>query len=165
MIAVASILVLVWMVVIGATFAHGDTLAGAVSWFAGTWLNIWAISVLSLILVYATRVNPVSYIGAFCFCASVVPQTLTGLAQASDGLLRFLSPIAPVLETLAAWMPSTALSNLDSGGGVINTSIDIWNASNGAIVVNPVLQIILTGVIWIVIASVLVLAICRKRDV
>ena len=137
-----------------------------IGWFVGYWLNTWALSALSLVLVYATRVSPVSYIGAFCFTASVIPQLLMGLAYSSGGFLRFLEPLAPVFETLAVWIPSSALNNLSGGGQLfLNNSLEIWGPASRAFTIDPGVQTLLTGVIWIVIATVVVLAISRKRDI
>lgn len=137
-----------------------------IGWFVGFWLNTWALSACSLILVYATRVSPVSYIGAFCFAASVLPQTLMGLAYSTGGILSVLQPIRPVLETLAAWMPSTALNNLSQGGQLfLNNSLDIWGGVSRAFTIDPGIQTVLTGVIWIVVAGAVVLLISRKRDI
>lgn len=150
----------------GYTFAAVDTPIEFLGWFGGFWLNIWALAVLSLILVYATRVSPVSYIGAFCFCFGTVPSLLWGLAFSSGGILRVLQPIRPVLETLAAWLPSSSLENLASGGKLLSMSAaDIWGPASQALTVDPGIQALLTGVIWIGIASVVVLAIARKRDI
>ena len=137
-----------------------------IGWFVGFWLNTWALAACSLILVYATRVSPVSYIGAFCFAASVVPQTLMGLAYSTGGILSVLQPIRPVLETLAAWIPSTALNNLSQGGQLfLNASLGIWGETGYAFTIAPGIQTVLTGIIWIVLAGAVVLAISRKRDI
>lgn len=165
-IALASALVGLCCIAVGATFAGADTLAGTLAWIAGFWLNTWALCVLSLVMVYATRISPVCYIVAFCLCFSTFPQLLLGLAHSSGGILSFLEPIAPALETLAAWMPSSALSNLGAGGQIVlSTSIDIWSASSRALTIDPAPQAVLTGIIWIAAASALVLAIARRRDV
>lgn len=165
-IALASALVGLCCIAVGATFTGTDTLAGTLAWLAGFWLNTWALCVLSLIMVYATRISPVCYIVAFCLCFSTFPQLLLGLAHSSGGILSFLEPIAPALETLAAWMPSSALSNLGAGGQIVfSTSIDIWSASSRALTIDPAPQAVLTGIIWIAAAGALVLAIARKRDV
>ena len=165
-IALASALVGLCCIAVGATFTGTDTLAGTLAWLAGFWLNTWALCVLSLIMVYATRISPVCYIVAFCLCFSTFPQLLLGLAHSSGGILSFLEPIEPALETLAAWMPSSALSNLGAGGQIVfSTSIDIWSASSRALTIDPAPQAVLTGIIWIAAAGALVLAIARKRDV
>lgn len=165
-IALASALVGLCCIAVGATFTGADTLTGALAWLAGFWLNTWALCVLSLVMVYATRISPVCYIVAFCLCFSMLPQLLLGLAHSSGGILNFLQPIAPVLETLAVWMPSSALSNLGAGGQIaFTTPVDIWGASSRALTIDPAPQAILTGIIWIAVAGALVLAIARKRDV
>ena len=147
-------------------FIRADGPLEVIGWFVGFWLNTWALSACSLILVYATRVSPVSYIGAFCFAASIVPQTFMGLAYSTGGILSVLQPIRPVLETLAAWMPSTALNNLSQGGQLfLNASLGIWGETGYAFTIAPGIQTVLTGIIWIVLAGAVVLAISRKRDI
>lgn len=137
-----------------------------IGWFVGFWFNTWALSLCSLILVYATRVSPVSYIGAFCFTASVVPQTLMGLAYSTGGILRVLQPIRPALETLAAWLPSSSLGNLKFGGGLFWMSpADVWGASSQALTVAPGVQALIAGVIWVAIPAAVVLLIARERDI
>lgn len=168
-IAFATVVVALCMPILMAgdiSFAAVDGPVEIIGWFAGFWLNTWALAALSLIMVYATRVSPVSYIAAFCFNASLVPQTLMGLAFSTGGALRVLQPIRPVLETLAAWMPSTALSNLGQGGQLfLHSDLGVWGAVEHAFMIAPGPQTILTGVIWIVLATLLVLTICRKRDI
>lgn len=164
-IALASALVGLFCIAVGATFTETDTLPGVLAWLAGFWLNTWALCALSLVMVYATRIGPVCYIVAFCLCFSTIPQLLLGIAYSSGGILGFLQPVAPAIETLAAWMPSSALLNLGAGGQIaFSTSLDIWGASSRAFTIDPAPQAILTGIIWIAAAGALVLAIARRRD-
>ena len=169
MIVFATLVVLACLPVMTAgrpEFINVDGPLEVIGWFVGFWLNTWALAACSLILVYATRVSPVSYIGAFCFAASIMPQTLTGLAYSTGGILSVLQPIRPVLETLAAWMPSTALNNLSQGGQLfLNASLGIWGETGYAFTIAPGIQTVLTGIIWIVLAGAVVLAISRKRDI
>lgn len=166
MVALAAVIVSVGTVAAGFTFASMDSLAGLVGWFAGFWLNTWALSVLSLVLVYAMRSAPVSYLGAVFLYSGFVPQLLRWLAHSSGGILRFLETAAPVLETLAAWMPTSALSNLESGGSLFfKNAAAVWGSASRAFVINPGVQAVLTGLIWIVFAAAVVLAISRKRDI
>lgn len=169
MIIFSTLVVLACLPVMTAGHPVFNTVDGpleVIGWFVGFWLNTWALSACSLILVYATRVSPVSYIGAFCFAASIMPQTLMGLAYSTGGILSVLQPIRPVLETLAAWMPSTALNNLSQGGQLfLNASLGIWGETGYAFTIAPGIQTVLTGIIWIVLAGAVVLAISRKRDI
>ena len=67
---------------------------------------------------------------------------------------------------VATWMPSTALNNLSQGGQLFfNASIDIWGEASRAFTVDPGIQAVLTGIIWIVAAGAVVLFISRKRDI
>lgn len=150
----------------GYTFAQADSPVGFLGWLGGYWLNIWALAVLSLVLVYATRVSPVSYIGAFCFCFGTVSSLLSGLAFSSGGILRVMQPVHPALETLAAWLPSSSLGNLKFGGGLFWMSpADVWGASSQALTVAPGVQALIAGVIWVAIPAAVVLLIARERDI
>lgn len=164
-IALATVIIGICGVVGGFTFEAMDEPMALIAWFAGMWLNTWALAVASLILVYATRINPVSYIASFCLCMGAVSQLLFGLAYSSGGLLRFLAPIAPALETLAAWMPSTALSHLSMGSALFANATDLFGPSSQALTIDPGIQALATGIIWIVVAGGIVLAIACKRDV
>ncbi|OUP06645.1 hypothetical protein [Collinsella sp. An2] len=167
-VAFTALLVAVIGVILGYTFTNAETPADIAFWLVGFWINIWALSVIPLVLVYATRISPVSYIFAFCVCMGTFSQTLNGLAYSSGGLLRFLEPIAPVLKTLAAWMPSSSISRLSEG----TTSLFLSTGSgpfgldaSGAFMIDPTAQTLLTGIIWIVLATVVVLSIARHRDI
>lgn len=150
----------------GNGFAAGDAPLEIVAWFVGFWFNTWAVATLSLVLAYATRVSPVSYIGAFCIEANVVPQFLMGLAYSAGGYLSFLQPVRPVLETIALWAPSTSLSNLGRGADIFRAaSAGAWGPMSQALAVSPGIQALITGAIGVAVATVLVLALARKRDI
>lgn len=147
----------------GFRFEHMDAPGTLIAWIAGVWLNTWALASISLILVYATRVGPVSYIASFFICGSIVPQTLFALAGASSGVLRFLEPVAPVLNELASWMPSNLIDVIcadagamaGGGAGALMASVP-WGLA---------IQSIVAGVIWTALAGCIICAITRKRDV
>ena len=168
-IAFATILTLLCLPILengDVSFAAADGPLEILGWFVAFWLNTWALAALSLVLVFATRVSPVSYIGAFCMVGSVIPSTLVGAASLAGALVPSLQPIRPVLETLASWMPSTALSNLGQGGQIfLHHNLSAWGETSHAFAIAPGPQAIFTGIIWIALASALVLAICRARDI
>lgn len=166
MVVLSAVVVTAGAFIGGYTYARIDAPLELLGWFAGFWLNTWAMAVISLVFVYATRVSPLSYIGAFILYSGVVPMFFRGLAHSSGGVLSVLEPLAPVFETLAAWMPTTALSNLEAGGQLFSLGVaDVWGPAPQALVIAPGIQALLTGVIWIVIAGAVVLAISRKRDI
>lgn len=166
MLAVGLLACVVCAIALDATFAQLDAPLAIVQWFVGYWLNCWALAALALILVYATRVNAVSYIGAFCLTAGVIPSVITGVIHLSESMLRILAPVRPVLETLVAWMPSTALGKLGYGAALFtDTPADLWSNLPQAATLDPAVQVVLTGAIWIAVASALVLALARSRDV
>lgn len=149
----------------GYTFATFDSPVELLGWFVGFWINIWALAVISLVVAFATRVSPMSYIFAFCFCGGVFPDLFRSISYLAR-TLPMLEVLRPALETLVAWMPSTSLGNLASGGQMFGMrAADIWGPSSLAFTIDPGIQALLTGVIWIAIASAAVLAIARKRDI
>lgn len=150
----------------GFSYAQADSPLVVAGWLAAFWFNTWAMAAISLVIVYATRVSPLSYFGAFVIYAGVVPAGLEALAQLSGGMLSVLQPLRPAFETLAAWMPSSALSLLGRGGTLFSQSAaEVWGSSSQALVIAPGAQVVLTGIIWMAAAAVVVLAIARRRDI
>lgn len=150
----------------GFSYAQADSPLVVAGWLAAFWFNTWAMAAISLVIVYATRVSPLSYFGAFVIYAGVVPAGLKALAQLSGGMLSVLQPLRPAFETLAAWMPSSALSLLGRGGTLFSQSAaEVWGSSSQALVIAPGAQVVLTGIIWMAAAAVVVLAIARRRDI
>lgn len=165
MIGVACLLTFLACPVLGGRFTGSDTVAGALSWFAGFWLNCWALGALSLLAVYIVRVSAPAYAVAFCLAQSVVPQLLLVLAAFAEAY-HVPGPAVPVLETLATWMPSSAIGALCRGGGVLVTaSSDIWSRASSAVTIDPVAQVLLVGVVWIALAGALSLVVARRRDI
>ncbi len=150
----------------GFSYAQADSPLVVAGWLAAFWFNTWAMAAISLVIVYATRVSPLSYFGAFVIYAGVVPAGLKAMAQLSGGMLSVLQPLRPLFETLAAWMPSSALSLLGRGGTLFSQSAaEVWGSSSQALVIAPGAQVVLTGIIWMAAAAVVVLAIARRRDI
>lgn len=165
MILVDALLVGIVGLVIGVTFTGTEPILGTIGWAISWWLNTWALSAIPLVLVYATRISPLSYIGSLVCCFGWIPALLRTVATMGGSLLRVVEPFAPALETLAAWMPSSAITCLERGGMLLSaTSDEVWGAAR-ALTINPMAQSILTGIIWIAIATALVLIIARKRDI
>lgn len=118
---------------------------------------------LSLILVYATRIVPMSYIGSFMLCSAIVPETFSlasGLIQAyAPGLMG----VADVLSELVCWVPSNLTNWLFAGGA--SSMAAGWGSIGAALPGTGLTQAIVAPALWIAAASALVLAIGRKRDI
>ena len=144
-------------------FAAMDTPLGFLGWSVGLCLNTWALAALSLILVYGTRIVPVSYIGAFCLCAGMIPESFA----LASGLIQAFAPgvtgLADALQELACWMPTNLITWLCAGGSA--GMAEGWGSLGQALPGGGFTQAILAPALWLAAASALVLAICRKRDV
>lgn len=164
-IVMSCVLTAISCLLLGATFTHSDTLLSALVWFTGLWLNTWAMAVLTLAVVYLVRVGPIAYGAGFCFYASLVPEALMLGSYAVSLFLPGFDAGVTALETLAAWMPSTAIGGLADGGSFLNAGTSVWGSYANALTIDPTAQILLTGVIWIALGSIVALAAARKRDV
>lgn len=150
---------------LSASFAQHDALPGALAWFTGLWLNTWALATLTLAVVYLVRAGGIVYGAGFCFYASFVPQALMLGSFAVSRFLPGFDAGTTALETLAAWMPSTAIRSLENGGlALLDAGAGAWGSYANALTIDPAAQILLTGAIWIALASIVCLSAARKRD-
>lgn len=131
-------------------------------WFVQVWLCCWALAVISLVLVWATRIKPLSYGFALICGIGLIPMTLRAVAASNGGALAVLSPIAPALRVFADWCPSSILSRLTSGmGSFLETS----RMAAGAISGQVAAQGIIVALLWLVLGSAAFLMVMRRRDV
>lgn len=158
-----SLITLALGAVFGMRFETMDDPLAFIAWAAASCMNVWALAVLSLILVYATRIVPMSYIGSFMLCSAIVPETFSlasGLIQAyAPGLMG----VADVLSELVCWIPSNLTNWLFAGGA--SSMAAGWGALGAALPGAGITQAIVAPALWIAAASALVLAIGRKRDI
>lgn len=132
-----------------------------VLWLLGTWLATWAITGIAMVAVAIFRKKLPVYIFTFTLISGLFPLTLSALAFSSGGMLSFLQPIAPVLTSIATWMPSSVLQAFSNGA----------NAMFDTATTLPLIGTVpgwawgaVTGVIWILIGSAAYIAISRRRD-
>ncbi len=90
-----------------------------VLWLLGTWLATWAITVIAMIAVAIFRKKLLVYIFTLTLISSPFPLTLSALAFSSGGMLSFLQPIAPVLTSIATWMPNSVLQAFSDRAGAV----------------------------------------------
>lgn len=158
-----SLMLFILCMATGGRFEMMDTPLAFASWAVATCLNTWALSVLSLIIAYGTRVTHVSYIAAFCLCSSLAPESL----MLASGLIQAFAPgfigIADALSELVCWMPSNLVSWLSAGGS--QGMAEGWGSLGAALPGGGFTQALVAPLPWLAAASALVLAICRKRDV
>ena len=90
-----------------------------VLWLLGTWLATWAITVIAMVAVAIFRKKLLVYIFTFALISGPFPLTLSALAFSSGGMLSFLQPIAPVLTSIATWIPSSVLQAFSNGANAM----------------------------------------------
>lgn len=158
-----SLITLALGAVFGMRFETMDDPLAFIAWTAASCMNVWALAVLSLILVYATRIVPISYIGSFMLCSAIAPETLS----LASGLIQAYAPglvgVADVLSELVCWIPSNLTNWLFAGGA--SSMAAGWGALGAALPGAGITQAIVAPALWIAAASALVLAIGRKRDI
>ncbi len=144
-------------------FGSSDTPVELIVWSLGVCLNVWALASICLIFAYATRIVPLSYITAFLLCTALVPE----LSALASGLIHGYAPqligLADALTELACWMPSNLVTRLCASG--MAPLAEGFGSLGQALPGGGLTQVIVAPLLWLVAASTLILAICRKRDV
>lgn len=158
-----SLLTVVLGLAVDTRFAAMDAPLAFLGWAVAICLNAWALAVISLIVAYATRIVPLSYIVAFCIAGSLVPDGLSLIAGLIQGYAPGLMGISDVLREFACWMPSNLETWLCNGGAQAMAAG--WGELGAALPGTGLTQAILAPALWIAAASAVVLAICRARDI
>ena len=150
-----------------------ESVARIAGWLALTWLNGWAFAVLTVAAVWINRGPVLSYIWAIMLSTGVLRELIMGVAYSSGGALNVLQPIAPALKALTSWMPSSATQLLSQGSAVFDMpmAVDGISVFDGGIVTSATgffgagVQVLITNMAWIALASALALTASRKMDV
>lgn len=145
----------------GLTIQGADDPGAFALWLMGSWLATWALTVAAMASVPVFRKKLPVYIFTFSLISGLFPLFLSGLAHSSGGALSILQPIAPALNALAAWMPSSVLNALSRGAA------SVFDAATTLPVVGDVptwAWSALTGVIWLLIGSAAYIAIGKRRE-
>lgn len=138
-----------------------DDPAAFALWLIGAWLATWAITVVAMVFVPIFRKKLPVYFSTFALISGFIPLVLGAPAHSSGGALSFLSPVAPVLSTIATWMPSSVLQALANGAGIMFEPIASLP------IIGPIptwAWSALTGIIWLAIGCVAYLTIGKRRD-
>lgn len=158
--AVSAACHLACFVLAGFRFADANTVGQAISWFAGSWLVVWALSVVPLALALITRIKPLSYGFAFVILCGFVSQGLQLMGELGPELAPSFAPVFHAMPALAAWMPSAAMGFLAGGGTAVADALAPYVS---AVPGGAMSWAMLTGILWLAIGSGALLAAGRRR--
>lgn len=158
--AVSAACHLACFVLAGFRFAEVSTAGQAAGWFVGSWLVVWALSVVPLALALITRIKPLSYGFAFVILCGFVSQGLQLMGELGPELAPSLAPVFHAMPALAAWMPSTAMGYLAGGGTAVADALAPYVS---AVPGGAMSWAVLTGILWLAIGSGALLAAGRRR--
>ena len=120
MLALATVATLVlllagWLAFGGAPIAP-EPIGAAILWYLEVWLSCWALASLLLLIGWGIHRKQISYLGAWLIPISAVSNMVqdigTVLAAITDGPVNV---IASALVTVAPWVPSRMLNQLQGG--------------------------------------------------
>lgn len=160
MLTLAAVCHLACFALAGFHFAEASTAGQLLGWFVGSWLVVWALSVVPLALALITRIKPLSYGFAFVILCGFVSQGLQLMGELGPELAPSFAPVFHAMPALAAWMPSAAMGYLAGGGtAVADTLAPYVSAVPGG----AACWATLTGILWLVIGGGALLAAGRRR--
>lgn len=102
---------------LGLSFTALDGAAEFALWLLGTWLAVWALTVIPLSAVLLLRKKLPVYVLTFILLAGVTPVLLVAISHSSGGILGALAPLGPALNAIASWMPSMVVALFKLGAG------------------------------------------------
>lgn len=158
--AVSAACHLACFVLAGFRFAEASTAGQTIGWFVGSWLVVWALSVVPLALALITRIKPLSYGFAFVILLGFVSQSLQLMGELGPALAPSFAPVFHAMPALAAWMPSTAMGFLAGGGTAV---ADVLAPYVSSVPGGAMSWAMLTGILWLAIGSGALLAVGRRR--
>lgn len=146
---------------LGLSYLALDGAAEFALWLLGTWLAVWALTVIPLSAVLLLRKKLPAYILTFILILGVVPVVLTALSDMGAQAAPAMAPLFSTITDIANWMPSMVIALFKLGAGPMFDPVQtlppigsiptwIWGA--------------FTGLIWTAIGGGAFLFIARKRD-
>lgn len=177
-------LLCVWLLLalpLDVTFAGLDGAAEFGVWLAGIWLATWALTVISMACTLLLRKKLPTYAFASTLVMGVVPM-LVATAALFAGQSQAFAPIAPTLNAVATWMPSTVLEVLGYGAagildfaspmplaeGPMTWLYSIFGSGPSLPVVGPLpvgAWAVLVGALWVAASSALFVLVARRRSI
>lgn len=160
MLALATVVTLVllltgWLVFGGAPIA-AEPIGAAILWYLEVWLSCWALSSFLLLIGWMARRKEIVYLGAWFISISAVSNMIqdigTVLAAITDGPVNV---VANTLVTVAPWVPSRMLNQLQGGAA------QLFDSGAGSLAV----QAGAVALAWFVGSCVLALIVARRNDI
>lgn len=144
----------------GFRFADANTAGQVLSWFVGSWVVLWALSVVPLAFALITRIKPLAYGFAFVLLCGFIALGFQLTGEIGPMMAPNFAPLFRAMSALAAWMPSTAMGYLSGGGMAVADTLAPYVSSvpGGAMC-----WAALTGILWLVIGGGALLASSRRR--
>lgn len=160
MLTLATIVTLVlllmgWLVFGGAPIA-AEPIGAAILWYLEVWLSCWALSSLLLLIGWGIRRKEITYLSAWVIPISAVSNMIqdigTVLAAITDGPVNV---IANTLVTVAPWVPSRMLNQLQGGAA------RLLDGGAGSLAV----QVGVVALAWLIGSCALALIVTRRQDI
>lgn len=163
------------------TFADLDGATEFGVWLAGIWIATWALTVISMACTLLLRKKLPTYVFACTLVMGVVPMLVATAALFARQSQAF-APIAPTLNAVATWMPSTVLEVLGYGAagildfaspmplaeGPMTWPYSIFGSGPSLPVVGPLpvgAWAVLVGALWVAASSALFVLVARRRSI
>lgn len=146
---------------LGLSYHALDGAAEFALWLLGTWLVVWAFTVIPLSAVLLIRKKLPVYILTFILVMGIVPVALTALAGMGTQAAPALEPLFSALTGIANWMPSMVIALFKLGAG------SMFDPAQTLPLIGAVptwMWGALTGLVWTVIGGGAFLFIAHKRN-
>lgn len=88
-------------------------------WLLGTWLAVWALTVIPLCAVLLIRKKLPAYTLTFVLIMGVVPVVLTFASNMGAQAAPALEPLLSAIAGIANWMPSMVIAAFKLGAGAM----------------------------------------------
>ncbi|WP_041738493.1 hypothetical protein [Coriobacterium glomerans] len=117
--AIMELILAIALLALFIPFARYDSLISEpgifLLWMFETWICVWALAVAFIVIASLTRNSGVSYIASLFIISGFVPSALQALSSLTEVMLS-LPALSHTLAELSAWLPSSCLAVLGSGG-------------------------------------------------
>lgn len=131
-------------------------------WLLGTWLAVWALTVIPLCAVLLIRKKLPAYTLTFVLIMGVVPVVLTFASNMGTQAVPALEPLLSAIAGIANWMPSMVVAAFKLGAGAM------FDPAQTLPIVGAVptwLWGAMAGLMWTAIGGGAFLFIASRRDV
>lgn len=104
---------------LGLSFTSFDGAAELALWLLGSWLAVWALTVIPLSVVLLFRKKLPAYTLTFILTMGVVPVALMFAANMGAQAAPVFEPLFSALTGIANWMPSMVIAAFQLGAGAM----------------------------------------------